>query len=189
MTEITLGEAEAIIADARSKQECPESKKGTTPMTSETMLVAPTLTPETESDFDALADRLETSPWVMDECWKLAKAESERRWETATSEAEENEVTSESWIARRALEIWGSQGADSDIHPQAIYEYICNGTPLNSDEIDTCLWRGVPVGQIANYDNDVDCDGGYEKSLDLIEMVFGLAALLPDDPTSSKEVA
>ena len=148
-------------------------------------LVAPTLTPETEADFDALADRLETSPWVMDECWKLAKAESEQRGETATSEAEENEVTRESWVAGRALEIWGAQGADSDHYAQCIYEHLCNGTPLDSDEIDACLWRGVPVGQIANHDNDVDCDGGYDKSLDLIETVFGHAAILPDDPTPS----
>ena len=157
-------------------------------MTHENKPAIPALTPETESDFDALAERLETSSWVMDECWNLAKSESDLRWENATSDAEQEEVTHESWIARRALEIWGAQGADSDDYAQRIYEHICNGTPLDSDEIDTCLWRGVPVGQIANYDSDVDCDGGYDKSLDHIEMVFGEAAILPNDMTSSMEI-
>ena len=146
------------------------------------------MAPETESDFNALADQLQTSPWVMDECLKLARMESEQLWQTSASTAEDDEVTRESWIVKRALEIWGGQGADSDHYAQRIYERICNGTTLDSDEIDACLWHGVPVGQIANYDNDVDCNGGYDKSLELIAMVFGEDALLPNDSTPSMEI-
>ena len=43
----------------------------------------------------------------MDECLKLARMESEQLWQTSASTAEDDEVTRESWIVKRALEIWG----------------------------------------------------------------------------------